>query len=75
MKCVPSFKNAFLINIGNPLFYISLQTGFTALHVAAQHGQMDFVREMLVKVPATVKSEAPHSGDGAARELGPEVTW
>lgn len=51
----------------------SFQTGFTALHVAAQFGQIDFVREMLAKVLATVRSEAPHAGDVATRELGPEV--
>ncbi|XP_071508793.1 uncharacterized protein [Diadema antillarum] len=35
----------------------SVKTGMTALHVAAHHGQIDFVREMLLKVPATIRSE------------------
>ncbi|XP_067887442.1 transient receptor potential cation channel, subfamily N, member 1 isoform X6 [Heterodontus francisci] len=37
----------------------STKTGFTALHVAAHFGQMDFVREILTKVPATMCSETP----------------
>ncbi|XP_070555789.1 serine/threonine-protein phosphatase 6 regulatory ankyrin repeat subunit B-like isoform X2 [Ptychodera flava] len=37
----------------------SVKTGMTALHVSAHYGQMEFVREMLPKVPATVKSEPP----------------
>ncbi|GCC25901.1 hypothetical protein chiPu_0004313 [Chiloscyllium punctatum] len=39
----------------------STKTGFTALHVAAHFGQMDFVREILTKVPATIRSETPKS--------------
>lgn len=51
-----------------------LQTGFTALHVAALYGQIELVREMLTKVPATVLSEPPHSGDPSAiRDIGQEV--
>ncbi|XP_050400941.2 ankyrin-1 [Patella vulgata] len=38
----------------------SKKTGLTALHVAAHFGQIDFVREMLTKVPATVKSQPPN---------------
>ena len=51
------------------------QTGFTALHVAAHYGQIEFVREMLTKVPAIVRSEPPHSGGGdtSNRDTGPEV--
>ncbi|XP_072904092.1 transient receptor potential cation channel, subfamily N, member 1 [Hemitrygon akajei] len=37
----------------------STKTGFTALHVAAHFGQMDFVREILTKMPATIRSETP----------------
>uniref|UniRef100_A0ABM0LU22 Uncharacterized protein LOC100376500 n=1 Tax=Saccoglossus kowalevskii TaxID=10224 RepID=A0ABM0LU22_SACKO len=37
----------------------SVKTGMTALHVSAHYGQIEFVREMLPKVPATVKSEPP----------------
>ena len=51
------------------------QTGLTALHVAACFGQVDFVREMLTKVPATMRSERPHgtlrSGEGARRQHHP----
>ncbi|KAJ8386825.1 hypothetical protein AAFF_G00166200 [Aldrovandia affinis] len=39
----------------------STKTGLTALHVAACFGQVDFVREILTKVPATLRSEAPNS--------------
>ncbi|KAM4704908.1 uncharacterized protein WCC33_009720 [Rhinophrynus dorsalis] len=39
----------------------SAKTGFTALHVAAHFGQLDFVREILTKVPATMHSEPPKS--------------
>ena len=35
------------------------QTGLTALHVAAQYGKIDVVREMLLKVAGTIKSESP----------------
>ncbi|XP_077086187.1 transient receptor potential cation channel, subfamily N, member 1 [Siphateles boraxobius] len=41
----------------------SSKTGFTALHVAARFGQVDFVREILTKVPATIRSEFPTSRD------------
>ncbi|XP_012688345.1 transient receptor potential cation channel, subfamily N, member 1 [Clupea harengus] len=53
----------------------SSKTGLTALHVAACFGQVDFVREMLTKVPATMRSERPHgtlrSGEGARRQHHP----
>ena len=52
-----------------------MQTGLTALHVAAHYGQMDFVRDMLSKVPATIRSEPPHSSDGPLRDIGGEVSW
>ncbi|XP_006635908.3 transient receptor potential cation channel, subfamily N, member 1 [Lepisosteus oculatus] len=39
----------------------STKTGLTALHVAACFGQTDFVREILTKVPATMRSEPPQS--------------
>ncbi len=58
-----------------PPVYIScfLQTGLTALHVAAHYGQIEFVRDMLTKVPATIRSEQPHSTDGPLRDIGSEV--
>ena len=40
-------------------FGITLQTGLSALHVAAQYGQIEVVREMLLKVSGTIKSESP----------------
>uniref|UniRef100_A0A4W3GDN1 Serine/threonine-protein phosphatase 6 regulatory ankyrin repeat subunit C-like n=1 Tax=Callorhinchus milii TaxID=7868 RepID=A0A4W3GDN1_CALMI len=43
----------------------SAKTGLTALHVAALFGQMDFVREILTKVPATMKSETPKTTNEA----------
>ena len=45
----------------------------SALHVAAHFGQVDFVREMLTKVPATVKSEPPNGGDTGFKDFGSEV--
>ena len=42
--------------------------------MAAQFGQIDFVREMLAKVPATVKSEPPHTSDGPIRDMTAEVS-
>ncbi|KAK7485350.1 hypothetical protein BaRGS_00023449, partial [Batillaria attramentaria] len=39
----------------------SRKHGLTALHVAAHYGQTDFVREMLTRVPATLKSVPPTS--------------
>ena len=54
--------------------FIVFQTGLSALHVAAHFGQVDFVREMLTKVPATVKSEPPVGGDtGGFKDFGSEV--
>uniref|UniRef100_A0A8D0GQK8 Ion transport domain-containing protein n=1 Tax=Sphenodon punctatus TaxID=8508 RepID=A0A8D0GQK8_SPHPU len=37
----------------------STQTGSTALHVAAKYGQLDFVRDILTRVPATMRSKPP----------------
>ena len=37
----------------------SIKTGLAALHISAHYGQVDFVREMLTKVPATIRSETP----------------
>ena len=37
----------------------SVKTGLASLHIAAHYGQQDFVREMLTKVPATIRSETP----------------
>uniref|UniRef100_A0A674EK83 Serine/threonine-protein phosphatase 6 regulatory ankyrin repeat subunit A-like n=1 Tax=Salmo trutta TaxID=8032 RepID=A0A674EK83_SALTR len=42
----------------------SSKTGLTALHVAARFGQVDFVREILTKVPATMRSGIPNSNSG-----------
>ncbi|CDQ78336.1 unnamed protein product [Oncorhynchus mykiss] len=39
----------------------SSKTGLTALHVAARFGQVDFVSEILTKVPATMRSDIPNS--------------
>ncbi|KAG5842672.1 hypothetical protein ANANG_G00180100 [Anguilla anguilla] len=53
----------------------STKTGLTALHVAACFGQVDFVREMLTRVPATLRSEAPSASgwEGApGRQQPPE---
>ena len=38
---------------------VCVQTGLTAMHTAAQFGQQEFVRLMLVKVPATIPTEPP----------------
>ena len=35
----------------------SKKTGLNPMHVAAYYGQQDFVREMLVEVPATCRTE------------------
>ena len=47
-----------------PLFF---QTGLSALHVAAQYGQIEVVREMLLKVSGTIKSESPAMMDNAEK--------
>ncbi|BES94180.1 Ion channel nompc [Nesidiocoris tenuis] len=49
----------------------SKKLGVTALHVAAYFGQADTVRELLVNVPAVVKSEPPQ-GASLVSELGNE---
>ena len=51
----------------------SFQTGLTALHVAAQYGQTDLVREMLTIVPATLKSDTPAGGESGVKDLPSEV--
>lgn len=50
-----------------------LQTGLTALHVAASYGQVGFIREILTSVPATIKSEPPGSGNTGIKDLATEV--
>ena len=51
------------------LLLVVLQTGLSALHVAAQYGQIEVVREMLLKVSGTIKSESPSMVDNG--EKGP----
>jgi ankyrin repeat protein len=50
---------------------MSKKLGLTPLHVAAYYGQADTVREILVSVPATVKSDTP-TGNSLVPELGSE---
>ncbi|XP_070196145.1 serine/threonine-protein phosphatase 6 regulatory ankyrin repeat subunit B-like [Littorina saxatilis] len=50
----------------------SRKTGLTALHVAAHYGQTEFVREMLTRVPATLKSESPASPPLSFKDLTQE---
>ncbi|XP_048059090.1 transient receptor potential cation channel, subfamily N, member 1 isoform X2 [Megalobrama amblycephala] len=47
----------------------SSKTGLTALHVAACFGQVDFMREILTEVPATIRSEFPNnSGNSSGKD-------
>ncbi|XP_067217780.1 transient receptor potential cation channel, subfamily N, member 1 [Chanodichthys erythropterus] len=47
----------------------SSKTGLTALHVAACFGQVDFMREILTEVPATIRSEFPNnSGNSSSKD-------
>ncbi|XP_035912923.1 serine/threonine-protein phosphatase 6 regulatory ankyrin repeat subunit B isoform X2 [Anopheles stephensi] len=55
----------------NSLRVSSKKLGLTPLHVAAYYGQADTVRELLINVPATVKSDSP-SGSSLVPELGNE---
>lgn len=55
----------------NSLRISSKKLGLTPLHVAAFYGQADTVRELLINVPATVKSDAP-TGTSLVPELGTE---
>ncbi|KAL0961929.1 hypothetical protein UPYG_G00333500 [Umbra pygmaea] len=53
----------------------SSKTGLTALHIAACFGQVDFVREILTTMPATVRSDAinsNHREGTAGRQLPSE---
>lgn len=50
---------------------MSKKLGLTPLHVAAFYGQAETCREILVSVPATVKSDAP-TGNSLVPELGTE---
>ncbi|XP_067414419.1 serine/threonine-protein phosphatase 6 regulatory ankyrin repeat subunit B-like [Emydura macquarii macquarii] len=52
----------------------STTTGFTALHVAAHYGQLDFVRDMLTRGLAAMRSEPPKltSGGQPVKEQGSE---
>lgn len=52
------------------LLFFLFQTGLSALHVAAQYGQIEVVREMLLKVSGTIKSESPAMMDN---EKGPRT--
>ncbi|XP_049331691.1 transient receptor potential cation channel, subfamily N, member 1 [Astyanax mexicanus] len=51
-----------------PLKIISSKTGLTALHVAASFGQVDFVREILTRVSAAIRSELPAGSAGISRD-------
>lgn len=55
----------------NSLRISSKKLGVTPLHISAYYGQADTVRELLVNVPATVKSETP-TGVSLVPELGTE---
>lgn len=55
----------------NSLRVVSKRLGVTALHVAAYYGQADTVRELLIHVPAAVKSDPP-SGASLVPALGSE---
>ena len=44
------------------------------MHVAAHYGQTEFVREMLTRVPATLKSEAPSNPLFSFKDLTQEVS-
>ncbi|XP_058818348.1 serine/threonine-protein phosphatase 6 regulatory ankyrin repeat subunit A isoform X2 [Topomyia yanbarensis] len=55
----------------NSLRVSSKKLGLTPLHVAAYYGQADTLRELLINVPATVKSDSP-SGTSLVPELGSE---
>lgn len=50
---------------------MSKKLGLTPLHVAAYYGQAETCREILVSVPATVKSDTP-TGNSLVPELGTE---
>jgi len=53
-----------------------LQTGLTAMHTASQFGQQEFVRQMLVKVPATITTEPPRSDtNNPLLSVNSEVRW
>lgn len=56
-------------------FSFPSKTGFTALHVAAHYGQLDFVRDMLTRGLAAMRSEPPKltSGGQPVKEQGSEV--
>uniref|UniRef100_A0A8B9GR40 Ion transport domain-containing protein n=1 Tax=Astyanax mexicanus TaxID=7994 RepID=A0A8B9GR40_ASTMX len=51
-----------------PLKIISSKTGLTALHVAASFGQVDFVREILTRVSAAIRSELPAGSASISRD-------
>lgn len=55
----------------NSLRVSSKKLGLTPLHIAGYYGQADTVRELLVNVPATVKSDPP-TGTSLVPELGTE---
>lgn len=55
----------------NSLRISSKKLGLTPLHVAAYYGQAETCRELLVSVPAIVKSDTP-TGVSLAPELGTE---
>lgn len=42
--------------------------------MAASFGQVDFIREMLITVPATLRSEPPGCGNTGIKDLATEVS-
>lgn len=60
-----------VMRTSNSLRVISKKMGLTPLHIAAYYGQAETCRELLVTVPATVKSDIP-TGNSLVPELGTE---
>ncbi|GAU98761.1 hypothetical protein RvY_09867-2 [Ramazzottius varieornatus] len=50
----------------------SVKTGLSALHLAAFYGQVEFARELLTTVPATIVSDQPTINNAIVKEIGGE---
>lgn len=60
-----------VLKSSNTIRIVSKKLGVTALHVAAYFGQADTVRELLIHIPGTVKSDTPN-GASLVPALGNE---
>lgn len=75
LLAIPGYSNSLCDSVFYYLLPVVLQTGLSALHVAAQYGQIEVVREMLLKVSGTIKSESPSMVDNGDKGQRSDVSY